>query len=85
MNRRIRDPNVRWCERRTPVYGPEPPTRLEAILTVRFGQFNGRFHLPVNNYFIFITIIVMSSRCVSPFAQDLAALAKWSTILRGFS
>ena len=21
MNRRIRDPNVRWCERRTPVYG----------------------------------------------------------------
>ena len=28
MNRRIRDPNVRWCERCTPVYRPEPPTRL---------------------------------------------------------
>jgi len=28
MNRRVREPYARWCERRTPVLWPEPPTRL---------------------------------------------------------
>ena len=28
MNRRLRDPYERWCERRTPGLSPEPPTRL---------------------------------------------------------
>ena len=38
-NRRVRDPNARWYERRTPsVYLAEPSTRLNAFFTY-FGIF----------------------------------------------
>lgn len=37
MNRRIRDPYVRWCEGRTPSYfGAEPSTRLAHVFPFRF-------------------------------------------------
>src|SRR5690554_843782 len=50
-NRRIRDPYVRWCERRTPsVYLAEPSTRL-APLFYYFHLFEGfKSHILPNHW-----------------------------------